>query len=115
MELSIETSDVQLGGNKMVKKLNNSHPLRKLRNKLNRYLPIYLMALPGIAYLILNNYIPMAGVVIAFKHYNVRDGIWRSPWAGFSNFEYLFRTRDAWIITRNTILYNVAEFVKLSV
>ncbi len=98
-------------GMKMEKYINNSLSLRKLRNKINRYLPIYLMALPGIAYLILNNYIPMAGVIIAFKNYNIRDGIWGSAWAGFSNFEYLFKTQDAWIITRNTILYNIVFII----
>ncbi len=80
---------------------------QRFRNKAGRYGPIYLMALPGILYLIINNYIPMAGVVLAFKDFNVREGIWGSPWAGFSNFEYLFKTEDAWIITRNTVLYNL--------
>ena len=63
--------------------------------------------LPGLAYLFINNYIPMAGIIIAFKQVNYRLGILASPWVGFSNFEYLFATKDAWIITRNTICYNV--------
>ena len=49
----------------------------------------------------------MAGIIIAFKQVNYRLGILASPWVGFSNFEYLFATKDAWIITRNTICYNV--------
>nr|WP_306817495.1 ABC transporter permease subunit [Murimonas intestini] len=53
----------------------------------------------------------MAGIIIAFKNYNVRDGIWKSPWVGFDNFEYLFKTKDAWIITRNTLGYNLAFIV----
>lgn len=61
------------------------------------------MALPGITYLIINNYLPMSGLIVAFKDYNVRKGIWGSEWIGFKNFEYLFKTRDAWNITRNTI------------
>lgn len=73
-----------------------------------RYTPYYIMMLPGIAYLIINNYIPMAGIVIAFKQYNVRKGIWGSPFIGMKNFEFLFKTNDAWIITRNTLLYNLA-------
>ncbi len=69
--------------------------------------PMYLMLLPGTIYLIINNYIPMAGITVAFRQYNVRKGIWGSPWIGLKNFEFLFRTNDAWVITRNTILYNL--------
>lgn len=72
---------------------------------------MYVMALPGILYLIVNNYIPMAGIVLAFKNFNVRDGIWKSPWSGFDNFQYLFKTQDAWIITRNTVLYNAGFII----
>jgi putative aldouronate transport system permease protein len=64
--------------------------------------------IPGVVYLLINNYLPMAGVVIAFKDINYAKGILGSPWAGFRNFEYLFRTTDAFIITRNTLLYNIA-------
>ncbi|TBL68298.1 ABC transporter permease [Paenibacillus thalictri] len=64
------------------------------------------MMLPGIAYFLINNYLPMFGLVIAFKDINFAKGIWASDWVGFKNFEYLFKTKDAWIITRNTILYN---------
>ncbi len=70
--------------------------------------PLYLMMLPGLLYLLINNYIPMAGIVIAFKKLNFAEGIFASPWAGFENFKFLFATKDAWIITRNTLLYNVA-------
>lgn len=73
--------------------------------------PLMLIALPGIAYLFINNYIPMFGVFLAFKNYNYVKGIFGSDWAGFSNFEFLFRTRDAWVMTRNTLLYNVAFIV----
>ncbi len=79
--------------------------------KLGRYWPMYMMLLPGFVYLIINNYIPMAGITVAFKQYNVRDGIYKSPNVGLKNFEYLFKTNDAWLITRNTILYNLAFIV----
>ncbi|SFS23612.1 ABC transporter permease [Enterocloster citroniae] len=81
--------------------------------KLKRFLPIYLMAVPGIIYLIINNYMPMLGIFIAFKKVNFSLGIFKSPWCGFKNFEYLFATKDAWVITRNTILYNLA-FIALN-
>ncbi|MBN2221010.1 MAG: sugar ABC transporter permease [Vallitaleaceae bacterium] len=79
--------------------------------KIKRFLPLYLMFLPGALYLLVNNYIPMAGLVVAFKKYNVRKGMWGSDWTGFSNFEFLFSTPDAWVITRNTILYNIVFIV----
>lgn len=79
--------------------------------KFKRYLPLYLMFLPGAIYLFINNYLPMTGIIVAFKNYNARKGIWGSPWAGFKNFEFLFASSDAWIITRNTILYNVVFII----
>ncbi len=81
-----------------------------MRNKglkhIKRFLPLYIMFLPAGIYFLINNYLPMGGLVIAFKKINFNSGIWKSPWVGFKNFEYLFKTSDAWIITRNTLLYN---------
>ncbi|GJM74542.1 sugar ABC transporter permease [Paenibacillus macerans] len=70
-----------------------------------------MMILPGLLYLLINNYIPMFGVIIAFKKLNFSEGIFGSPWSGLNNFKFLFATNDAWVITRNTILYNVAFFI----
>lgn len=81
---------------------------------MKKYGPIYLMALPGLLYLFINNYMPLPGLVLAFKKYNVKKGIFGSDWAGLSNFKYLFATKDAFIITRNTICYNVA-FILINV
>ena len=80
----------------------------KKKNALKEYWPLYLMMLPALLYLLINNYIPMAGMVIAFKKLNFAKGIWASPWAGLKNFKFLFASRDAWVITRNTLLYNIA-------
>lgn len=76
-----------------------------------QFIPIYLMALPGLLYLLINNYLPMAGLSIAFRDVNYQKGIWNSDWCGLKNFEYLFATKDAWIITRNTICYNLVFIV----
>lgn len=65
-----------------------------------------LFLLPGLIYLLINNYLPMLGAFIAFKKLNFSLGIFDSPWVGLNNFIYLFKTKDAWIITRNTLLYN---------
>ena len=80
----------------------------KKKNALKEYWPLYLMMLPALLYLLINNYIPMAGMVIAFKKLNFAKGIWASPWAGLKNFKFLFASKDALIFTRNTLLYNVA-------
>jgi len=74
-------------------------------------LPFYIMTVPGILYLLVDKYIPMYGVMIAFKKLNFQKGIFKSSWTGFDNFKFLFRSRDAWIITRNTLLYNIAFFI----
>lgn len=77
------------------------------RQKFRRYLPLYLMLLPGIIYLIINNYMPMAGLLLAFKKVDYSIGLFKSPWTGLSNFKYLFSTNDAYIFFRNTVLYNL--------
>lgn len=84
---------------------------RETLKSMKRFWPIYLMMLPGLAYLFINNYMPLPGVVVAFKQYNAKLGIFGSKWIGWKNFEYLFKTSDAWVITRNTILYNLAFIV----
>ena len=87
--------------------------MKKKKIRWKRYLPLYLMALPGLLYLLVNNYFPMAGLVVAFKNFNYGDGIFGSPWCGLDNFEYLFSTSTSFVITRNTILYN-AVFIILN-
>jgi putative aldouronate transport system permease protein len=72
---------------------------------------LYVMMLPGLVYLFINNYIPMFGIVVAFKKYNVNSGIYGSPWSGLENFKYLFGTTQAFIIIRNTLLYNIAFII----
>ena len=83
----------------------------KKRKHLKRYLSLYVMALPGLIYLFINNFMPLPGLVLAFKKYNAKKGIFGSPFVGLKNFKYLFVTKDAFIITRNTILYNLAFIV----
>lgn len=62
--------------------------------------------LPETFLLIVFNYVPIAGLVVAFKKFNFADGLFKSPWNGFANFGYLFKVGDtAWRLTRNTIGY----------
>ncbi|OKP80757.1 sugar ABC transporter permease [Paenibacillus helianthi] len=85
--------------------------LGNARKKIWKYSPLYLMMLPGVAYLLINNYLPMYGITIAFKDINFAKGIWGSDWNGMQNFKFLFSSSDAYLITRNTILYNTAFIV----
>lgn len=65
------------------------------------------MFVPVAVYYILFAYIPMAGIVVAFKDFNYRDGILFSPWNGIANFRYFFVSGKAWQVTVNTVMYNV--------
>lgn len=88
-------------------KLNSKkeHPLiTDLRDNRTKW----LMILPAAIVVVLMCYIPMTGIVLAFKEYNYHDGIFGSPWVGFENFTYFFKSGKAWSVTRNTVLYNIA-------
>lgn len=84
---------------------------RKRKLHWKKIIPVYLMMLPALLYFLVNNYLPMAGIVIAFKRINFKLGIFRSPWVGLENFKFLFYSGNAWTITRNTVLYNIAFII----
>lgn len=77
--------------------------------------PFLLMLLPGVLVLVINNYIPMFGVVMAFQRYrfngNFLKSIFTSEFVGFKNFEFFFKTPNAFNVTRNTLLYNIVFIV----
>ena len=75
-------------------------------NKIKQYLPLYLMMLPALIYLLINNYLPMTGLVLAFKKYTVQGGIWGSEWNGLKNFVFMTRSKEVPIVIRNTLGYN---------
>jgi len=80
------------------------------KNYFLRYWPIYSMILPGIAYFIIFQYIPLFGSVIAFQKYNIFSGIWGSEWVGFDNFRIMLEHPNFYRIIRNTL---VIAFYKL--
>lgn len=84
---------------------------KRKSNKIVRCLPFYVMALPGIAYLICNNFMPLYGMFLAFKKLDVRKGIFGSEWVGLKNFEFLFSSNTAFKIIRNTIGYNLVFLI----
>ena len=86
-------------------------PESSLRKRLIKYLPLYILAIPSLAYLIVNNYMPMAGLVLAFKKYSFGKSVIGSPWNGLDNFKFLFGSKWAGIMFRNTVLYNLVFLV----
>jgi putative aldouronate transport system permease protein len=76
---------------------------------------LLVMILPVLIYLIIFNYLPMAGAVIAFKQYNFSQGIFGSPWCGLNNFRFFFMSGKAWQVTSNTVLYNAAFIITQNV
>jgi putative aldouronate transport system permease protein len=72
---------------------------------------LILMSLPAFIFFFIFNYLPIAGLVIAFKQYNYQDGIFGSPWTGFDNFRFFFISGKALLVTTNTFLYNIAFIV----
>lgn len=86
----------------------------------NKNKMLLLMALPGALWLIFFFYIPVLGNVVAFKNFTYSDGgffksLQESPWVGFDNFKFLFSSSNAYIITRNTVLYNVVFIIILRI
>lgn len=70
-----------------------------------------LMVIPGVILVFVFAYLPMPGIILAFKKFNPNLGIWDSPWKGFQNFEFFFRSQDAVRTIRNTVLYSVGFLV----
>ncbi len=76
-----------------------------------RHKLLYAMLLPGIAYFIFFKYIPMGGVVIAFKEYRILDGIWGSPWVGLKWFEKIFNSVYFFNLLKNTLLIGFYKII----
>ncbi len=74
-------------------------------------LDLHLMIAPAVIYFIIFAYLPLIGLIIAFKNYNYTDGVLFSPWCGFDNFKFLFESGKVWLLTKNTIVYNVVFLV----
>lgn len=74
-------------------------------------LPLYIMALPTIIFLLMFCYAPMFGLVMAFQDFKVDKGFFGSEFVGLRNFQFLFSSTDAWVITRNTVCYNLVFIV----
>ena len=72
---------------------------------------LLVMLIPAVVYFLVFCYLPMLGVVIAFKRFDYAAGIFKSPWVGFDNFKFFFISGQAFKVTRNTVLYNISFIV----
>lgn len=81
--------------------------LRELKNKRT----LYIMLLPAVFYFMIFSYLPMTGIVLAFKSLRYDTGIFGSAWVGWTNFNFFFKSGQAWLVTANTFLYNLAFIV----
>ena len=78
----------------------------KKRASTKKNLSLTIMALPAVIILFLFAYVPMGGLIIAFKDYRFDKGFLGSDWIGFKNFEFFFKSNDAWVVLRNTLGLN---------
>ena len=88
-------------------------PMRKKRNRelIKDNIELLALTLPGLALLIIFNYIPMFGIIIAFKNYNPMLGILGSKWVGLDNFRFFFTSQDAFRVIRNTVAYGAGFLI----
>lgn len=93
-----------MGGKKMINtKKNTRHNLSRAMKKETRVLSMFII--PAAVLVFLFNYVPMFGLIMAFKDFNPNLGILGSKWNGLENFKFFFQSQDAFQITRNTVLY----------
>ncbi|WP_141501686.1 ABC transporter permease [Paenibacillus luteus] len=79
--------------------------------KLLKYWDLYLMLLPAVILILLFKYIPMYGVIIAFKDYNFMEGVWGSEWVGFQYFRELFSFDEFPRVVRNTVIISLMKLL----
>ncbi|GGD81446.1 ABC transporter permease [Paenibacillus nasutitermitis] len=91
--------------------MNSTNRFRAGWRRWNKNRQLFILTLPAILFKLVFNYLPLIGLVIAFKNYNYAKGLLGSDWVGWDNFKFFFTSDNAFRITRNTILYNAAFIV----
>lgn len=84
---------------------------KRLIKELKQSIPLTLLALPAVIAIFIFNYIPLYGLILPFKNFNVVDGIIKSPWSGLKNFKFLVKSDTIITAIRNTVLYNAVFIV----
>lgn len=87
--------------------------MKEFLKELKKSRILLLMLLPAVVIIFIFAYLPMGGMILAFKQYNYRDGIWGSPWVEniFDNFKFFFMSGKAFAVTANTFSYNLCFVV----
>ena len=85
--------------------------LRRFAEEFKRNKALFAMIMPAFVLVLVMQYLPMSGMVLAFKAYRYDRGVFGSAWNGLENFQYLFASGTGWLITRNTVLYNLLNLV----
>ena len=85
--------------------------VKTLKKKILPRWQLYLLLLLPVLYILIFCYVPMGGIVIAFKKYNFRDGIFGSPWVGFKHFETFFKSYNFKEVLRNTLTLSIYDLV----
>ncbi|MDR1640350.1 MAG: ABC transporter permease subunit [Clostridiales bacterium] len=86
-------------------------PPKAHKSRVKKELPYYLMASPGVIWLILFSVVPMGGVLMAFQDYIPTKGVLGSPWIGWENFTYLFTMRESMRVIENTVIIAGAKII----
>lgn len=81
--------------------------LQKEWKYIKRDRELILLSLPAVIYKLIFSYIPLVFLLLAFKRFRFDLGLWGSEWVGWANFRFFFESDIAWLVTRNTVLYNV--------
>lgn len=99
------------------KRIDRNYNIKKqsILNEIVRHKYICLLALPGILFFVIFSYLPMFGIIIAFKEFQVDKGILGSPWNGFNNFTFFFTSGDALRVTRNTLFLNAMFITTITI
>lgn len=89
--------------------INKKHSIAIKKILVNKWLYIFLI--PGMLQIIIFDYIPMYGIIIAFKNFSFVKGIWGSEWIGFKNFQYLFQSKDFFMILGNSLTFSILRLL----
>lgn len=90
---------------------NQTKKKRSFIQNIIKYRVLCLMCLPAILFFLIFSYIPMPGAYIAFTNFNYAKGIFGSDFVGLNNFKFLFTSGKITMLTRNTLLYNLAFII----
>lgn len=85
--------------------------LKSFSHEFKKNRALFAMIMPSIIVVIVFAYLPMSGLILAFKNYRFDLGVFGSKWNGLENFRYLFSSGTGWLITKNTILYNLLNLI----